>query len=330
MSIVLRAAVRLEPGCRLYYDCPLGGDDFRSQQFFEKYHGKYATFVGYSEKHIGVLDSQGRMPGRYINPDGIRVRFEGEEEEHGLNIRHFILADGEKATLAEGYSEDQRVGDLPHPILYYPGDMVRFKLYKEGRENAPRLVRQVFVSDGLFATDGIPRYEVMETEHEARERNRKFDEENAKRPDGRKLVKSLLNDRHGWNTSHEEIELVSRGNVWALYNDPSKLTFASDEEESEFWAKDGIGKRASSKKAEARSRYALASEIADDHSLEAVYKLFTSGEADVINRSEIARIREIPDRYVARKLHECFAEHRERVHALTQRLWAHQVKQTAA
>ena len=161
MSVTIRASVALQPGCKLYYDCPLKGGDYKSEQFFEKHRGKYATFIGYSEKLVDVLDFQGRLPGRYIDLEGVQVQFDGEEVR-GLNILHFIVADASKAQLMDAAAKDQRLGDLPHSPLFYPGDTVRFKKKPdvEGVTDEPRKVQQIFLCKP-FTQDDVPRYEVM-------------------------------------------------------------------------------------------------------------------------------------------------------------------------
>ena len=65
-------------------------------------------------------------------------------------------------------------------------------------------------------------------------------------------------------------------------------------------------------------------------SLEDAWRFFASGEADVIRVSELRARSDDPVGYIMLRLHDCFAQHREHVRALTERLWAHQVKQPAA
>ncbi len=331
MPVVVRAVVSLRPGCKLYYDPPLRGDSFESDRFFDSHRGEYATFVEYSEDLVGVLDYRGRMPGRYINLEGLKVQFDGEKEVRSLNILHFVVVDAVHATVSYNAGDDQRLGDLPHPILFYPGDLVRFKPYKEGREDVPRLVRSLFIGKGIFAKDDMPRYEVMEVATETEERNRKFDEENAKRPKEKRLVKNILDGSHGWNTPGEELELVSRGNVWALYNDPSKLRFASDQEESNFWARDGISKVVASEPESSAQRAALIPVYA--YELDAAYNLFAARVGDVLQSTRSKHLPAVAGevaQYRVHILHECFAEHRERVRALTERLWQPQLQQSVA
>jgi len=64
--------------------------------------------------------------------------------------------------------------------------------------------------------------------------------------------------------------------------------------------------------------------------LEDAWKFFTSGEVDVISVCKLHMPHNEGVRYSMWRLHDCFARHRDRVHALTERLWAHQVKQPAA
>jgi hypothetical protein len=334
MSVTMRAVLALKPGCRLYYDCPLGGDSWKARQFFDKYRGKNATFVGYAEDLIGVLDFKGRMPGRYVDPKGLQVRFDGEETVHpNINILHFIVQDDDPAhvSLANPAEKAGCLGDLPHPILFYPGDIVRFlkKPDNQGTSDEPRKVRAVFINKP-FTMDGVPRYEVMETPTEREARIEQFHNDNKGRPEGQRLVLATLPDRLGWNTTGEDIELVARGNVWALYHDPSQLSFDSDESESAFWTNRGISSRVSGSDADERGTMARFISSANGRTLEDAWRLFTAGEADALEPNDLRGNLDNQPSHLMYKLHECWAEHRERVRALTQRLWEHQVKQSAA
>ena len=297
MSVVIRAAAALQPGCRLYYDCPMmSTEDYQSDQFFRKYHGKYAEFVGYCEKFAGPLDFLGRLSGRYVDPDFIKVKFDGEEEVQMLNVHHFVVVDTGKAglrnTIAGRYA---RLGDLHRPVLFYQGDMVRLiKNMPDGFGDAPRKVTTVFVGKP-FTTDGTPRYGVSETDEEHQARVAKTDKEQEKLPWASQSPRHLYADPEGRNVEGTDLELVERGNVWALYNDPSKLSFKSDEEEAEFWVRDGI-------------TYLLPTKD----------QQYLALATDILEREEWTR----PVSYAPRRLHDCFSQHRDRVRALTKRLWA--------
>jgi len=328
MSVVIRAAVALQPGCRLYYDCPLGGADYESREFFDKHRGKIATFVGYNEKLVGVLDHKGRLPGRYVETSDIRVQFD-DEEPRSLNADHFVILDPAKATMAESATENQRIGDLIHPILFYSGDMVRVKKQLNLFSAEVHEIGGVFLGEP-FTKGGVPRYDVLESEEDAKERKRKFDAET----EGMDLLQKVtigfgVSDRQGKNMAGEDLELVSRGNVWALYHDPSKLTFKSDEDENAFWSTYGICQFVSD---EDSSRLLGLPRRAFDWyhlTLEQAYRLCKQEDADVIV-PEVHTNRGQPVRYQAMKLYWPFVEHIQRVARLTDRLWAEKAKQTVS
>lgn len=328
MSVVVRSALSLQSGCKLLYDPPLRGEDFESERFFKEHRDKQAAFVGYSEKMVGVLDYKGRLPGRYINPECIKVKFVGEEARN-LNIRQFVVIDKHLASVTDLADDDQRLGDLLHPILFYPDDLVRFKK-KPSREvtREPKRIRGVFM-EKPFTMDGRPRYEVMETDTEYAARAAKLEKENEKRSSGKRLILSSLMAPDGWNTRVEDIKLVSRGNVWALYESPDSLSFESDEEESTFWARDGISKTIYPRNKDTTLGRMDVPDV-DERSLESAYQGFLIGIGDVISVSELKQHPDAPDRYHVHCLHDCFEEHRDGVRALTGRVWAHQVKQSVA
>jgi hypothetical protein len=315
MTIKLQALVRLAPGCRLYYDCPrMSGDDVRSDRFFKEHGRKHARFVRYSEKHVGVLSHDGRMPGRYIDPSCVIIRFESEEEEHRLNASHFVVVDRFNATFAEDEGE-MRLGDLPHPIEFWPDDVVRFR---EGAErpsffttNAPRVVSSINI-ERIFLHAGAWGYQVRETdeEHQATV--------NAKQPGTYGMV-----TRGGANVPGERLELISRGNVWALYNDPGRLVFASFEEEYEFWSRTGIAKYAMAK----NGREGLLRAVTG-YPLPEATALYEEGHGDIV-RAVPYQNRNEPVRYELLKLHECFAGHRPHVRMLAKQ-WEERLKESFA
>ena len=307
MYITARAKLVLEPGCRLYYDCPLMGDSFASNRFFSKYRGKYANFLEYCKQPVGVLDRKGRLPGFYVNAEDILVEFE-DGEKHALNILHFIVVDASKAKLADVSDHDQKMSDLLSPILLYPGDQVRFLskssehiLDDSGKFNE---IEEVMFDEGVTSF-GTPCYGVAKTE-----------------VTDYKWTRIRTTAKY----KDEDLTVVTRGNVWALYTDPSKLSFESDEEELVFWSHDGISQMIPDVHADRLKREGRMSYFFGD-SLEDSWKQFTSDEADIIVEALQVNIDD-PIRYNARRLHDCFAQHRERVRAVTERLLARQVEQS--
>ena len=278
-------------------------------ELMEKYHGQRAEFVDYDSYLVGVLDYRGLMPGTYRNRGLMLLKFD-DGGQHlisakdvvvlpGLYVRHQHLADEEQ--------ELERVGDLPHPILFYPGDKVWVKGQADFFPDDQHEVRSVFVGNEMFAPGGIPRYEVMETDGEQTARVREEDRKNIRKPPGQRVMRHYYVDRMGRNMAGDDLELAERGNVWALYNDPSKLVFESSEDELRFWTQDGISRRT----------------FGDERQgLELVYNLFAKGHFDLVKPSDFYNTpRGSPVWYEGFTLREYFAEHRERVRALTKRMW---------
>jgi len=320
MSYAMQALVELRPGCKLYYACPLGPtDNFNTTAFFNKYHGKTATFVAPTQKLHGPLNREGKKPGRYANPSYINVKFEGEEKVHtGLNLVHFVVIDIDRTHvwLTES-TADQRLGDLPYPILFYPGDSVRLKELPEGRADVPRLVSSIWLEDSHMH-GGLPGYQVHEN-----------DDEFAARKKEREFPVDIMHK--SWNMPADKLELVAHGNVWALYNKPGMMSFASDEQESAFWAQSGISTMTSALDPAGADTDQRIMSSAFGQTLEQAWQGFLAERVDVINLRERAggRADETP-RYMSHKLQPCFRDHRVRVRDLTKRLWENKLAQAAA
>jgi hypothetical protein len=321
MSFCIKAVVELQPGCRLYYACPLGPtDDPRSTAFFKRYHGKYAKYVGPSEKLYGPLNHKGKLPGRYASQSGIKVCFEGETQVHeGLNLIHFVVIDTDPSHVRFTEStDDERLGDLPHPLLFYPEDSVRFKQVPEGRADVPRFVSGIWLEEG-YLHNGLPGYQVHEND----------DEHRARAKTEERFMPSIV--PFSWNMAGENLELVARGNVWALYNDPSKLSFASDNEESAFWAQTGISKLVSALDPATSDSELCTISAVSGLTAEIVWQGFQAERLDLIQLYDRPGSRRDENaRYRTYKLKDCFQQYRERVRALTTRLWESKLMQDAA
>ncbi len=304
MSLVMRAALALQSGCRLRYDPPLVSDDYRSQQFFKEHRGKVIEFVGHGEKLVGVLDFQGREPGRYIEPDCINARFENESEVLRLNSRHCVVIEPSKATIVEELEELQRIGNLPFEVHFYPEDLVRFvKNRPERFADVPHEIGSIFMEEGYSQKNGLPGYEVFETLEEHRARR----QADAVRS-GDTVWLSPLGNRQGVNTGHEDLALVSRGNVYWLYHAPVEMHFESEANEAEFWSKTGISRP-----------------IGGDHTLTDSLRKFRNGEADILSAHGFG----VAARYYPHRLLDRWAEHRPRVRALTERFYREYLSEVA-
>ncbi len=329
MSTIIRVPVRLKPGAALLYDCPLGGEGYQAQQFFKKYRGRRATFVDYGEKLVGLFDHKGRLPGRYRLSGALKVRFEGEDEVQSTQAVHFILLD-KQVEACDASSLGERLGDLPHPILFYPGDFVRFKEGKAPGQwdgDVPRRVKEVFVKEPL-APAGVPRYDIVENEDECQRRKDAIKTKLEKEKSVTFTLSPFTSESHC--ATGEDLELVARGNAYWLYHDPTKLAFASDEKENEFWA--ARCTRFVSNEDATRLLGKLERKIGGQPhlSLQEAYQLCKSEDADIIVEAPPATFGRAQKRYQVMKLHSVFVENLHRVAALTDRLWAEKAKQTTA
>lgn len=318
----MKAVLTLKPGCRLFYDCPMGmTDDPNSNRFFDTYRGKYARYVGPAEELFGPLNPEGRLPGRYAHPGCISVQFEGDTEiHHGINILHFIVHDTNpehvKLSLS---SHDVRLGDL-HELSFYPGDLVRLKNPPPGWTSEAREVTSIFLRGSFIKSDGLPRYLIHATVEEAQnERN------TASRGNG--FYRSVF--RSNLNAAGDELRHIARGNVWALYNDPDRIAFSSDEDEQRFWTTEGISELVSAYDPANYSRRDLTISSATGLSLDVAWKGFLAGHADLISVYTYGNDR-ADATYRVRKLHKIFEQHRPRVRAFTQRMWAPMLSMDAA
>lgn len=306
----MQAFVVLREGMRLFYDCPaMSGESFAADSFFKKYHGKTATIAGFPTTPVGPFDRRGRLPGVYLSPGSINVQFEGEEEIHeGMNLVHFILLDPTTTVPYDEYDRAQRVGDLH--LLFYPGDTVH-----KGDDllQGPRVVQEV-----KFAQNGEPLYVLAETT-EATERRMaakaaEREVERAKRASDPSRMPMMPFSGHDYPLTETcdgvSLVLVERGPAYFLYSDPSKLAFASPEEELSFWTEDGLSK----------TFYGSRQHVPHwEWSLEKAREIVEQGKGDLIlasRRSSSLRGGGAP-KYTVRTLHSCFDQHRSRVRELT-------------
>lgn len=301
----MKTFVEVRVGMRFYYDCPGMGDDFRSNAFFQKYQGRQGVIVGFPTERVGILDSKGRTPGVYIKPSGVNVKFDGEEEVHNsLNLGHFILIEPTSTVVLTKSLNDQRLGDLEHEVLFYPGDTVH---KSDDLLRNPRVVDQV-----ILMNDGTLNYRLAETPEDESARKVEDDAKRAKarEEDGIGGIISMMGVRSFARTeqvSGDDIVMVERGNLHHLYTDPTQMTFADAAEEVRFWSQEGLSATVYEK-----SRHIPRW----DFTLELAQAMVEAGEADlIIEKEQFNNIVVVPDegKFNVRKLHERFASHRERV-----------------
>lgn len=170
------------------------------------YIGKRVTFVRYAEVLVGPLDPMGRRPGRYTDRDNMIVRYsEGELRVPVKEVRFVDMYPKPPAAhIPNGFSQVDRLGDLPDQIVFWPGDKIR----SVGERHPLHCV----VTEVCLSIDEKPRYEVGGSEC------------------------AQLHYRMYVPENHQ---VVCRGNVYKLYHD-EPLSFASDEEELAFWTREGI------------------------------------------------------------------------------------------
>lgn len=269
--VFMSAHVRVEVGMRV-----LSKDD-----------EKPGTIKGFGVEYARPLDSKGRLPGTYVDPKYIDVLFEGETEVHShLELSQFTLAQT-STTSPPTTTEAERIGDLPQPIAFWPGDTVR---KADDVLQTPRLIDEVFIDK-----HGAVYYDLMEIEEEKEARLAEANARSAtwsQPPDERYAADQLI--------------LVTRGNIYKLYHAPETLSFASPEDELVFWGTDGICENV---RQESRSAWTL----------EEARSIVEAGNGDmVLGVSYQDGARMIHHReFVVLRLHDCFDQHRERVRMLS-------------
>lgn len=315
-SYRIQAFVKLSVGMKMLFDCPaISMESFEADDFFRKYRGKIATITGFPNKPVGILDKKGRLPGLYLSDKGINVRFEDEEQEYkGLNLQLFVLFDQTTTMTAEEYELTQRVGDLPVPLQFYTGDTV----YKSGDLlQEPRMV-----SDVRFSGNGSAIYVLAETidsrERRKAERTARIERKKTEAGDDMRRMGALSlavmpDFRADEPCSGEDLTLISRGNVFSLYNSPEELAFDSPEDELRFWGMDGISQVVYGSGYVPTWEYPLprARTMLEEGSIDLLLKVSRT-KSRVLGRNE--------QLYEVRRLHDCFAQHREHVRELSRRI----------
>ncbi len=299
MRTCMTACVELRVGATIEYDCPFGSsEDYKSDRFFKKYRGKRATITGFPMEYVGPLDREGRMPGTYYRAGGVYAQFEGEEEIHALKVIHCLLV-SQTTTLAHtDHLQSQRAGDLPYPVLFYPGDVVA---KNDDLLGAERVVESVEMQGG-----GTALYVLAESE-DARRAREKEAEERKKRAtaEGRWHAGVTCSIPRTERCGAEALRLLREGNVRRLY-EGRQLHFDSPEDELRFWAQEGL------------SRPVYPGDgFWFFNDLSTVQNMLENGAGDLALREERNTV-EVFDkhperRYIVRRIHDCFDARRGRV-----------------
>ena len=308
----MQAFVHLREGMRLFYDCPsMSGESFEADNFFKKYQGKTAVIASFPTAPVGPLDRRGRVPGVYLKSKSVNVQFEGEDQIHyGLSLHHFVLLDTTTTVSDAEYSALQRVGDLPHPVLFYPGDTVR---KSNDLLQVPRKVQEVKFNDA-----GIPLYVLAETAESIEKRRADKAAEAIRRreegtSDPARLLTMLVSSYDFPRTEiceETNLVLLERGAVYALYNESERPSFDSTGEELAFWAQDGISNTYYGSR-HGRPYW--------EWPLETARTLVKEGKGDLIlgSRASFLRDEGLALQCTVRVLHPCFSQHRDWVRELT-------------
>ncbi len=222
------------PGAtRVRYEfCVLADELIHLQDYFDKRAKSEGLVVGYEYSYQGPGGHRSPPPGTYTRntkfPEGFIVQPDGGGPLVCVPIENAELISGYGHAIPRRHSmsrEQQRIGDLPKPIIAYPKDLVRFK------EDAPGVERNVVSIS--FTGLGTPVYAVCRTPAEVVAEN--ASRENAAKGTHRGWIVCPDGDIHSY-VREEAIELVRRGNVYHLFHGaPDDLSFDSLRDEVDFW-----------------------------------------------------------------------------------------------
>lgn len=314
VTLRMQAFVQVKPGMKVVFDCPFGGDDWESDEFFHVYRGRVATIIGFGEDYVGPLDQQGRSPGTYAKKNSINVCFLGEKKVHyNLNRGLFVLLDPTVSVeLADEKSLFGRMGDLPHPILFYPGDTVCVKGDDEVRS----------IASIEFDEHGDISYVLTErqVDREKREAQNHAQRE-AHNKEAKVWLDKLLPPREIPPTKKtctaSQLSLVQKGNVRRLYSGKHDFVFSSPQEEIAFWMQKGVSETV----------YGGYRGMVYEWPEKEALKKFKKGECDIMELRPSSGSTvifdpdtpssTIPYKFVLRKLLPFFKKYRRRVRALS-------------
>ncbi len=259
------------------------------QEFYLKYHGRAGTVVEFTTERVLPLDSSGRWPGEYYS--GFGVRFDDDYEVLYPVGSDCEVIGGPLSIPEEGATNSVHTKRQTLPV--YPGDVVQVK---NAPLQLPTIVCSVwneFAGPNLVSCDVVcaPAIEAF------------FAERSLTRVDIKELAILFHDAQRNLTDSFSsiELELLERGNVYWLYNDPTKMDFLSSEAELCFWEMEGLSDFV---------RY----EEQFQFSLGQAKQLRDSGQGELIVESKYSDPRE--KKYNVRRIHDCFGLHRARVREL--------------
>jgi hypothetical protein len=269
-TLVMKAHVQIHVGMRVQYDCPVGGDDYRSDEFFNKHRGKKGTIMGFKKRFVGPLMSQ--LPGVYADPRALSIRFDGSDEVYpSLKVDHFVLISPTEAHRPVAYEESFE------PIFFgaYPGDTVLDLL-----ENVERNVYSI-----SFDTEsGVARYSLEPTESEEAERKSK---QAAMLKESRESGEIMCFGYMAYSSprplyrTEAEIQVLKKSIVHKFYTQPTTFLsgnhFESTEDEALFWTRSGIAEACATQYREIIGGYPVY-----DCSLKDAHALLDVGTAHIV------------------------------------------------
>ncbi len=276
LRVTIQAEVVLIPGeTRVRFISPGRGDDYESEQFFDKYDGAFGTLVGYCTRYIGILDWQGRKPGTYIEREGpgeqftcVKILFDGKSEPQIVKYCHLAVISGFRIPSDEKLDPNQwYIGELPESIVFYPGDFV---CLSEDLLQTPRKVQSI-----SFGKDGAVLYALSHTEEEEKSIHAAEQEKNRQQPLIIRMASRL--NFSAITRGAQDLTLLKRGNIFGLYHgNPEDVSFESLGEEIRFWSSLDVAYVDGPE-----DRFGLRS-----NRLSAALDLLRSGKADAIHHLE--------------------------------------------
>lgn len=276
-------------------------ENHHAKEFKEQFNGQVAKVVDFEPVYVGPLDSRGRLPGVYPG-EQICIKL-GNGRTQWVRPNMLILNEM-VTTRARSRLPVAVWKPLPHAIRYYPGDIVR-------RQSDPQKERRTITHLDIRQANGKVVYYLSEsTDGKAR---REASRASAMEEEAKASFMPLLNLPQSEPCDGAGLRLVSRGNVYRLYNSPEKLRFNSDHEELVFWAQSGVSGLV--------CYGGLLSKDRSDWTLEDAQAALGRGEGDLITKPQ--QLQCLIDRngdYHVHLLHARFVVHRKRVQSLMARL----------
>ncbi len=320
--LVVGAQLRLRPGSKMLFQPPETVYDgfFGTRDrvpLFDKYRGQICEYVGPKLEYVGLDDPRDREPGGYCVPDDVVVKF-SDGSQHTLDIRTLLALEGD--IIVEDVSfraplSSQYVRELPEPIIFYPGDVVA---HTSDLLKTERVISECRVNKDT----GNIHYVVLETSDEQKARRTELQKHTASLDPANAHIQEELSEAYLSNelSQAQDLELVKRGNSYYLYNDPSKLSFETEDEELEFWV---------------RRSHAVLNDFKDHRdyvagflpwTLERALEQVSQGHADLFVPAHKS-MRPFQG-YRFSKLNLRFSYARDRVHSFTLAYWSNPARKT--